>query len=115
MMVASFLFQLASETTIFNTPARRFLSDYGMPISIAATTGLAYWGRFNTSNPTTLPVGQAFAAAEGRPWLVKFWLLEAKWVGLAFPFGIALFVLFYFDHNVSVRRLRYMAVLAKAH
>ena len=26
---------------------RRFCSDYGMPITIIALTGFAYWGRFN--------------------------------------------------------------------
>ena len=26
---------------------RRFCSDYGMPLTIVAATGLAYWGRFN--------------------------------------------------------------------
>lgn len=26
---------------------RRFCSDYGMPITTIAATGLAYWGRFD--------------------------------------------------------------------
>ncbi|PSS09346.1 hypothetical protein PHLCEN_2v3378 [Hermanssonia centrifuga] len=62
---------------------------------------MAYWGRFNSANPATLPVGKAFQPAGGRDWLVKFWQLEGKWVGIAFPFGFALWVLFFFDHNVS--------------
>lgn len=64
---------------------------------------MAYWGRFNSANTTTLPVSGAFQPANGREWLVKFWQLEGKWVGIACPFGIALWVLFFFDHNVSVR------------
>jgi hypothetical protein len=63
---------------------------------------MAYWGRFNIANPVTLPVGGAFQAANGREWLVKFWQLEGKWVGIAFPFGVILWILFFFDHNVSV-------------
>ena len=104
---------------------RRFCSDYGMPITIIAATGLAYWGRFDASAcfiysqypvwlislahryalepdmtlPTTL---QNFVPANGRSWVVKFWHLEAKYVGIAFPFGFVLFILFYFDANVSV-------------
>lgn len=74
-----------------------------MPIALVASSGVAYWGRFNKANPNTLPVGGAFAAAAGRPWLVAFWLLDAKWVGVALPFGLVLWVLFFFDHNVSVR------------
>jgi hypothetical protein len=63
---------------------------------------MAYWGRFNAANPTTLPISSAFLAANGREWLLKFWQLEGVWVGIACPFGIALWVLFFFDHNVSV-------------
>ncbi|KAG2123398.1 HCO3 transporter family-domain-containing protein [Suillus cothurnatus] len=101
MLVTSFLFQRLSETTLFHRHIRRFFSDYGMPISLIATSGMAHWGRFNASNPTTLPVGSAFQAANGRAWLVKFWELDGKWVGIALPFGIILWILFFFDHNVS--------------
>jgi hypothetical protein len=51
----------------------------------------------------TLPVTRAsFEPANGRYWLVRFWQLEGKWVGTALPFGFILFILFYFDANVSV-------------
>jgi hypothetical protein len=30
-----------------NKHLRRFCADYGMPITIVAITGLAYWGRFD--------------------------------------------------------------------
>jgi len=102
MLVVSFLFQSLSEKTLFHRHARRFLADYGMPISLIATSGMAYWGRFNQTNPLTLPVGGAFQPAGGRDWLVRFWQLEGKWVGIALPFGIILWILFFFDHNVSV-------------
>lgn len=64
---------------------RRFIADYGMPITIVATSGMAYWGRFNSANPTTLPTGGAFQPAGDREWLVRFWQLDAKHVGIAFP------------------------------
>ncbi|KIM78505.1 hypothetical protein PILCRDRAFT_98396 [Piloderma croceum F 1598] len=101
MLVTSFLFQKLSETTYFHRHVRRFFADYGMPISLIATSGMAYWGRFNIADPVTLPVGGAFQAANGREWLVKFWQLDGKWVGIAFPFGVILWILFFFDHNVS--------------
>ncbi|WVR08491.1 hypothetical protein IAU60_005546 [Kwoniella sp. DSM 27419] len=88
-----------------NKPFRRFCADYGMPITIIAMTGLAYWGRFDTfvlEDQMRLPTQPtSFQAANNRPWLVRFWQLEGKWVGIAFPFGIVLFILFYFDSNVS--------------
>ncbi|KAF8894307.1 bicarbonate transporter [Mucidula mucida] len=93
--------QYGIQKTLFHRHVRRFLADYGMPISLIATSAMAYWGRFNTTNPLTLPVQGAFEAAQGRAWLVRFWQLEGKWVGIALPFGIVLWILFFFDHNVS--------------
>ena len=56
-----------------------------MPITIIAVSAMAYWGRFNASNPPTLPTSAAFIPAGDREWLVKFWQLEGKWVGVALP------------------------------
>lgn len=103
MLVTCFLFQALSRSVYFHRHVRRFCDDYGMPIALVACSALAYWGHFNSSNPTTLPIAGAFQAANGRSWLVPFWHLPGKWVGIAFPFGVALFILFFFDHNVSVR------------
>ncbi|KAF5360654.1 hypothetical protein D9756_004845 [Leucocoprinus leucothites] len=101
MLVTSFIFQFLAKSPYFHRHVRRFFADYGMPISLVAASAMAYWGRFNLANPETLPVGSAFKAANGRDWLVKFWQLEGKWVGIALPFGIILWILFFFDHNVS--------------
>ncbi|KAF8556671.1 hypothetical protein OG21DRAFT_1458883 [Imleria badia] len=101
MLVTSFLFQALSNTDYFHRIVRVFFADYGMPISLIATSGMAYWGRLGTAHPTTLPVGGAFQAANGGAWFVRFWELDGKWVGIALPFGIVLWVLFFFDHNVS--------------
>ncbi|KAI0643000.1 anion exchanging protein [Trametes meyenii] len=101
MTVTSFLFRTLSQSAYFHRHVRRFFADYGMPISLIASSAVAYWGRFNSANPTTLPTGHAFMPAGDRPWLVRFWELDGKWVGIAFPFGFALWVLFFFDHNVS--------------
>ncbi|KAF9013359.1 HCO3 transporter family-domain-containing protein [Cyathus striatus] len=92
MLVTSFLLQSLSQTTYFHRHVRRFFADYGMPISLVAVSAMAYWGRFNVTDPITLPVGGAFQPANGRDWL---------WVGIALPFGFILWILFFFDHNVS--------------
>ena len=105
MVVAGFSFKMLSQSCLFHRHVRRFFADYGMPIALVASSGFAYWGRFNAANPNTLPIGGAFSAAGGRPWLVEFWLLDAKWVGIALPFGFILWILFFFDHNVSVRKI----------
>ncbi|EPT00303.1 hypothetical protein FOMPIDRAFT_55482 [Fomitopsis schrenkii] len=101
MLVTSFLFRSLSQSAYFHRHVRRFLADYGMPISLVAASGMAYWGRFDSANPMTLPTSKAFQPANGRDWLVRFWQLDGKWVGIAFPFGFVLWILFFFDHNVS--------------
>ncbi|KAG8713436.1 hypothetical protein FRC11_012170 [Ceratobasidium sp. 423] len=101
MLVTGHLFGMLSRSGLGHRLARRFCADYGMPISVVACSGLAYWGRFNLANPLTLPTSGAFSPAGNRPWLVKFWELDGKWIGIALPFGFVLFILFYFDHNVS--------------
>lgn len=103
MLVTSFLFQALSKAAYFHRIVSRFFADYGMPISLIAASAMAYWGRFSTADPATLPVGGAFQITNGRAWIVKFWELDGKWVSIALPFGIVLWILFFFDHNVSVR------------
>ncbi|GBE85219.1 Putative transporter [Sparassis crispa] len=101
MLVTSFVFRSLSQSPYFHRHVRRIFADYGMPVALIASSAMAYWGRFNQANPSTLPVGRAFQPANGREWLVRFWQLDGKWVGIAFPFGFVLWVLFFFDHNVS--------------
>ena len=105
MLVTSFLFQSLARSPYFHRLVRRFFADYGMPISLVAASAMAYWDRFNSANPETLPIGPAFKAANGRDWLVKFWQLDGTWVGIALPFGVILWILFFFDHNVSASPL----------
>lgn len=102
MLVTCFLFQSLSQTPYFHRHVRRFFADYGMPISLFASSAMAYWGRFNGTNPLTLPISGSLQAAGGRQWIVRFWEIEGKWIGIALPFGIILWILFFFDHNVSV-------------
>ncbi|WVQ70756.1 hypothetical protein IAR50_000278 [Cryptococcus sp. DSM 104548] len=104
-LVTPHYFNALARSGYVNKHFRRFCSDYGMPITIIAMTGLAYWGRFDQyvlESDMTLPTtASSFKPAGDRPWLVRFWQLEGKWVGIAFPFGLVLFILFYFDANVS--------------
>lgn len=69
--------------------ARRFMGDYGLPIAVIAVSGCAYWGRFDLSTPSKLPVGSSFKPAGGRSWIVPFWDIQgdAKWIAISIPFG----------------------------
>nr|XP_031860208.1 uncharacterized protein CI109_004340 [Kwoniella shandongensis]KAA5527280.1 hypothetical protein CI109_004340 [Kwoniella shandongensis] len=104
-LVLPHYFNAVAKSGYINKHFRRFCADYGMPITIIAMTGLAYWGRFDPyvlESGMTLPTtSHSFRPASDRPWLVRFWQLDGKWVGTALPFGLVLFILFYFDANVS--------------
>ncbi|WVQ86061.1 hypothetical protein IAT38_008229 [Cryptococcus sp. DSM 104549] len=104
-LVLPHYFNALAKSGYINKHFRRFCADYGMPLTIIAMTGFAYWGRFDPyvlESGMTLPTTKtSFQPAGDRPWLVRFWQLEGKWVGVAFPFGLVLFILFYFDANVS--------------
>lgn len=104
-LVLPHYFNAFARSGLTNKHIRRFAADYGMPITIVAITGVAYWGRFNpfaNEHDMTLPTTKgSFEPAGGREWLVQFWHLKGSYVGMAFPFGIVLWVLFYFDANVS--------------
>ena len=71
MLVTSFLFRSLSQSVYFHRHVRRFFADYGMPISLVASSAMAYWGRFDASHPSTLPTGPCISACE--------------WQGLASP------------------------------
>jgi len=47
VLVVPHYFVTFSKSGYGNRHIRRFCSDYGMPLTIIAATGLAYWGRFN--------------------------------------------------------------------
>jgi hypothetical protein len=90
VLIVAQTFNPAANSTLFHRHARRFLSDYGLAISVLAASACGYWGRFNASNPPTLPVGRPFEPSGGRDWLVPFWNLcdDPKWIALALPFGL---------------------------
>lgn len=47
MLVLPHYFNSLASSGYINKHFRRFCADYGMPITVIATTGLAYWGYFN--------------------------------------------------------------------
>jgi len=104
-LVIPHVFNSIYRSNLMHRHVRRFCTDYGMPITVVAVSGLAYWGRFDPYvlvEQMRLPTGNAYQPANGREWLVRFWQLDGKHVGIALPFGLVLFILFYFDANVSV-------------
>ncbi|KAJ5692803.1 hypothetical protein N7462_002226 [Penicillium macrosclerotiorum] len=88
-------------SNLFKRFIRKFLEDYGTPLTIVFFTGFVHIGHMRDVDVATLPTSKAFFPTLDRPWLVHFWDINVGDVFLAIPFAILLTILFYFDHNVS--------------
>ncbi|GFN16021.1 anion exchange family protein [Aspergillus tubingensis] len=88
-------------SSLFKRWIRKFLEDYGTPLTIVFFTGFVHIGHMRDVEVARLPTSKAFFPTEERPWLVHFWDINVGDVFLAIPFAVLLTILFYFDHNVS--------------
>jgi len=86
-------------SSMFQHWIRKLIEDYGTPLTIICFTGFVHIGHMRGVHLETLPVSKSFFPTAQRSWFVDFWEVEAKDVGLAFPFAFILTVLFWFDHN----------------
>ncbi|KAJ5616165.1 hypothetical protein N7537_001279 [Penicillium hordei] len=89
-------------SNLFKRPVRKFLEDYGTPLTIIFFTGFVYIGQMRDVDIATLPTSKAFFPTTARSWLVHFWDISVGDIFLAIPFAILLTILFYFDHNDHV-------------
>ncbi|KAG7713387.1 hypothetical protein KL949_005046 [Ogataea haglerorum] len=85
---------------------RKFVKDYGTPLSVVFFTGFIHFGgHLKSVDFARLPITRSFhPTSPDRPesWYIPFWRdVSVGDVFLALPFGILLTILFYFDHNVS--------------
>ncbi|PLB52932.1 anion exchange family protein [Aspergillus steynii IBT 23096] len=88
-------------SSLFQRYVRKFLEDYGTPLTIVFFTGFVHIGHMRNVDVATLPTSKAFFPTADRGWLVHFWDISVGDIFLAIPFALLLTILFYFDHNVS--------------
>ncbi|KAJ5174660.1 uncharacterized protein N7482_000537 [Penicillium canariense] len=101
VLMAAWICGELGNSNLFQRSVRKFLEDYGTPLTIIFFTGFVHFGHMRDVDVSTLPTSKAFFPTLDRPWLVHFWNLDAKDIFLAIPFALLLTILFYFDHNVS--------------
>lgn len=101
VLMVGFLCGLLGTSNFFKRPIRKFVQDYGTPLTIIFFTGFVHIGHMRHVHVETLPTSKAFFPTADRGWLVHFWDISAGDIFLAIPFAILLTILFYFDHNVS--------------
>ncbi|CAG8288235.1 unnamed protein product [Penicillium olsonii] len=88
-------------SNFFKRFVRKFLEDYGTPLTIIFFTGFVHIGHMRDVDVAVLPTSKAFFPTLDRSWLVRFWDIDVGDIFLAIPFALLLTILFYFDHNVS--------------
>lgn len=90
---------IVGESSLFQRYVRKFIEDYGTPLTIVFFTGFVHLGYMKTVHVETLPTSKAFFPTTDRGWFIHFWDISVGDVFLAIPFAILLTILFYFDHN----------------
>ncbi len=96
---AAYLCGVIGGSTLFQRYARKFIEDYGTPLTIVFFTGFVHIGRMQGVALETLPTSKAFFPTPDRGWFIHFWDIDVGDVFIAMPFAILLTILFYFDHN----------------
>ncbi|RKF63423.1 putative transporter [Erysiphe neolycopersici] len=101
VLTVGYICGVIGTSSIFQHHTRRFIEDYGTPLTLIFFTGFVQIGKMQEISLKTLPVSKSFFPTIDRSWLVPFWKVSAWDVLIAIPFAILLTILFYFDHNVS--------------
>ena len=86
-------------SNLFQRYVRKFIEDYGTPLTIIFFTGFVHIGHMKDVPVATLPTSKAFFPTQNRGWFIHFWDIEVADIFIAIPFAVLLTILFYFDHN----------------
>ncbi|PGG96116.1 hypothetical protein GX51_07981 [Blastomyces parvus] len=101
VLMCAYICGAVGESNFFQRYVRKFIEDYGTPLTIVFFTGFVHIGHMKNVPVETLPTSKAFFPTLDRSWLVNFWDMDVGDIFLAIPFAVLLTILFYFDHNVS--------------
>ncbi|KAL8974518.1 MAG: hypothetical protein Q9197_001251 [Variospora fuerteventurae] len=99
VLIVAYLCGVIGGSSLFQRYVRKFIEDYGTPLTIIFFTGFVHIGRMRSVELETLPTSKAFYPTQDRGWLIHFWDIDVGDAFLAIPFAVLLTVLFYFDHN----------------
>ena len=99
VLVTGYACEVIGASQLFQRHIRKFIEDYGTPLTIVFFTGFVHVGHMQAVHLETLPTSKAFYPTQDRGWFIRFWDINAKDIFIAVPFAILLTILFYFDHN----------------
>ncbi|KAF2268935.1 hypothetical protein CC78DRAFT_529569 [Lojkania enalia] len=99
--IVAYLCGVIGHSSLFQRHIRKFIEDYGTPLTVIFFTGFVHIGKMKDIELLKLPTSRAFFPTTDRGWFIHFWDISVGDVFLAIPFALLLTILFYFDHNVS--------------
>jgi hypothetical protein len=99
--MVAYLCGVIGHSSLFQRHVRKFIEDYGTPLTVIFFTGFVHIGKMRGIELLTLPTSKAFFPTSDRGWFIHFWDISVGDVFLAIPFAVLLTILFWFDHNVS--------------
>ena len=97
----AYLCGVIGQSALFPRHIRKFIEDYGTPLTVIFFTGFVHIGKMSHIELLKLPTSKSFFPTTDRGWFIHFWDISVSDVFLAIPFAILLTILFWFDHNVS--------------
>ncbi|KAJ4992813.1 anion exchange protein 4 protein [Stagonosporopsis vannaccii] len=97
----AYLCGVVGQSALFPRHVRKFIEDYGTPLTVVFFTGFVHIGKMSHIELLKLPTSKSFFPTTDRGWFIHFWDISVADVFLAIPFAILLTILFWFDHNVS--------------
>ncbi|KAI1612969.1 solute carrier family 4, anion exchanger, member 1 [Exophiala viscosa] len=101
VLAVAYMCGLLGNSKLLHRIPRKFIEDYGTPLTIIFFTGFVHIGHMQNVSLETLPTSKSFFPTANRGWFVHFWDISVGEVFLAIPFAMLLTILFWFDHNVS--------------
>jgi hypothetical protein len=97
----AYLCGVVGQSALFPHHLRKFIEDYGTPLTVIFFTGFVHIGKMSHIELLKLPTSMSFFPTTDRGWFIHFWDISVGDVFLAIPFAVLLTILFWFDHNVS--------------
>jgi hypothetical protein len=101
VLMVAYITGIVGHSNLFQRHIRKFIEDYGIPLTVIFFTGFVHIGKMSDIELLTLPISRAFFPTTNRGWFIHFWDISVGDVFLAIPFAVILTILFWFDHNVS--------------
>ncbi|EGC43508.1 anion exchange family protein [Histoplasma capsulatum var. duboisii H88] len=83
VLMCAYICGAVGESNLFQRYIRKFIEDYGTPLTIVFFTGFVHIGRMKNVPVETLPTSKAFFPTLDRSWLVNFWDMDVRDIFLA--------------------------------